>query len=380
MINEESFMRPKLHNDIKREEFDALANRKPSLEGDWVYRYEAYSIDEDGILYPKFELWKEDDRLFLTFEDAEKFMRHNEPKNSEYRFYCHYITQLPIGDDTDEIGSCWMYDANKNLIDYSITQWTAKNPENYHYLGKPSELIRFKPGEIVEVRTDLEVRLALLLHPSSDIEWCWQYLQRCKSRDSGGDLQYNLDGSDNVCYILDGPNEYFHDHVSPLRIMKTHFPVPEDINRMMKGWMKTFNDSDIHEYELVGVKEDTYKIRNYGCAVGEFYRLSIVIHYNESSEIPHLHISDEYGLNVGLRMDIPEYYDHDEFIGRLVQYRDRLSENQIKSLMNYLGKVDVCRTNWWYLLRDWNEREADDEHNIPLDLPLPDYTKLIGCN
>lgn len=45
------------NKEYAREEFEALANRKPNLHGDWIYRLEISWIDVDEELsYPEFEL------------------------------------------------------------------------------------------------------------------------------------------------------------------------------------------------------------------------------------------------------------------------------------------------------------------------------------
>lgn len=80
-------MKPKFNLNITREEFEALACHKPSLDGDWLYRYEAYSIcadNEVSPLYPKFDLRKELPRLFRTFGDAEAFLHCNKPSLATY--------------------------------------------------------------------------------------------------------------------------------------------------------------------------------------------------------------------------------------------------------------------------------------------------------
>lgn len=354
-------MKPKFTPSITREEFEALACRKPGLDGDWLYRYEAYSVRDDNEkspLYPKFNLWKENSRLFRSFEDAEAFLHSNEPSIPDYKFYCHYIYQIPVGEWDDLAGSCWMYDGEKNLIDYSLPQWTAKAPEDYHFFGRPENRQRFSPGEIVEVICGSEVQLALLVQPSPDVEWCWQYLQRCKSRCPDDPMPYTLDPTDDACYILNGPGDYYHDHIPPTCIMKTHLPVPDDIRATMESWGELV-DKPIDN-------QSTYATSD-RLPIGG---LDISVCLSENPEIPHLHIVDGYALKVGLRIDKPEYYDHDE-------YCDSLSESQVIALMTYLSHTKACRTNWWYLLRNWNDDEFQDGYSLPLDTPLPDYWQLL---
>ena len=82
------------------------------------------------------------------------------------------------------------------------------------------------------------------------------------------------------------------------------------------------------------------------------------------------HINDLYGLKVGLCIDRPEYFDHNDYTGRL-------TDNQLRSLYSYLSCPELEKTKWWYLLREWNEDNDNSKHAIPLDTPLPNYLELI---
>ena len=103
---------------------------------------------------------------------------------------------------------------------------------------------------------------------------------------------------------------------------------------------------------------------------GEFYELNLYFHFDDNNDTPHLHINDLYGLKVGLCIDRPEYFDHDDYTGRL-------TDNQLRSLYSYLSCPELEKTKWWYLLREWNEDNDNSKHAIPLDTPLPNYLELI---
>lgn len=111
--------------------------------------------------------------------------------------------------------------------------------------------------------------------------------------------------------------------------------------------------------------------RENGESFGKFYELGLHIHFDEGSNRPHLHINDRYGLKVGLYIDRPGYYDHDEYTGRL-------TDNQLNSLYFYLTLTDQGKTRWWYKLRDWNEDNENQERILPLDTPMPDILSLVG--
>lgn len=229
-----------LRDNLTFEEFSALACRKPDLGGQWIYWYEAVSMDSDiDHPYPKFDVWVSTNVLFLSFEDALAGLRRNiESADESSPFYCHRITQLPVGHDDSEHGARWLYGADGNLIDYTISCRTGE-PENFHFFGRPKERIRFKKGDIVEVCDRNEVRLMLVAAPEPTVEECWEIYQRCKisaARD-GRDFYYSQDSSDDQCVLIDGPGYEYHEHIQPTYIMKPRFPVPAELRREMHGWL-----------------------------------------------------------------------------------------------------------------------------------------------
>ena len=102
---------------------------------------------------------------------------------------------------------------------------------------------------------------------------------------------------------------------------------------------------------------------------GEFFSLYLCLSHFEGINEPVLIVRNGEGFRASLHYNMPRYADIDG-------YTDRLSELNIKALQNFLEDMEQGKTRWWYLLRDWNE--DDDNIPIPLDTPLPDYTKLIS--
>lgn len=231
-----------LRDNLTYGEFHALACRKPDLGGRWIYWYEAVSMDSDiEQPYPKFDVWVSANVLFLSLDDALAHMRQNiESRDESCQFYCHRITQLPVGQNDSEHGARWLYDAEGKLIDYAISSWTGE-PENFHFFGRPKERTRFKKGDIVEVCDRTEVRLMLVVAPEPSVESCWEIYQRCKTHAATDERKfyYSQDPSDEQCVVVDGPGYEYHEHVSPLRMMKPRFPVPDELRREMLGWLDT---------------------------------------------------------------------------------------------------------------------------------------------
>lgn len=354
-----------LRPDLTFEEFKALANRQPKLSGNWIYRVTQAIFDNDlKYPYPKFELEYPRVCYFKSFPKAEKFVKGN-VKN----VYCSWITQIPCG-ITSEYGgegAEWLYDQNGELVDYTITYGQFGKPEDFTFFGRPKSRQRFEVGDIVEVVGVKSVHLAVLNHPIPDVDWCWK---RYIKRDNELGFFYHLDFSDDSAVVLEGPSYYHHSHIGALQLMKPRFPIPEDILADMLTW----NQRSLIEEDPDWLKSlepyRTERRRERGEPLGEFYELGLYLHFDESTPEPHLHINDHYGFKVSLRIDRPEYYDHDDYAGRL-------TDNQIVDLQKYLSMTDLGKTRWWNKLRQWNEENDNPSLSLPLDIPLPNYLGLL---
>lgn len=358
-------MKKNLSPDLTFEEFQALANRKPSLKGNWLYKVtQAIADYYQKHPYPKFELSYPRECYFKTFHAAEKFV-----KKDKENVYCSWISQIAYGHTTGYggTGAEWLYDSNGELLDYTITHGLIGKAEDYTFFGRPKSRQRFNVGDIVEVVTGKSVHLAVLNHQIPDVEWCWQ--QYCERYHEYG-FFYGMDFSDDSAIVIDGPNYHCHDHVGALQLLRPRFPIPEDILADMLTWNDRCNNDE--DSEWLKSREPLRKERQKekGEEIGHFYNLNIYIHFDQDPKTPHLHINDLYGLKVALRIDSPAYYDHDGYTGRL-------TKNQIKDLDSYLSHTELSKSRWWYLLRQWNEYNDNPDLFIPLDTPLPNYLGLI---
>ena len=354
-----------LNPNLTFEEFEALANREPNLKGSWIYKVTQAIYHKDmKYPYPKFELDYPRECYFKTFQSAEKFVK--KPKDN---VYCSWITQIHCGKSSEygKYGAGWLYDQNGELLDYTINQELFGKPEDFTFFGRPKSRQRFKVGYIVEVVSEKYVRLAVLNYQVPDVERCWKIYTKCRKR---GDWPYFLDSSDDCAVVIEGPNYFCHDHVSPLQLLKPRYPIPEDILADMLTWNERCNDEEECEWLNAQEPHREERRKENGEDMGEFYELNIYLHFDKNNT-PHLHINDLYVLKVGLRIDRPEYYDHDDYTGRL-------TANQVKSLYAYLSSPDLEKTRWWYILRKWNEDIDNPKQTISLDTPLQNYIELIS--
>lgn len=357
-----------LNPNLTFEEFQVLANREPNLKGNWIYRVTQATYHKDmKYPYPKFELDYPRECYFKTFQAAEKFVK--KPTDDAY---CSWITQIHCGASSEygKYGAKWLYDQNGQLLDYTVTQELFGKAEDFTFFGRPKSRQRFKVGDIVEVVGSKNVRLAVYNSQIPDVERCWKIYKKCQKR---GDWPYMLDSSDDFAVVIEGPNYYCHDHVSPLQLLTPRYPIPDDILADMLTWNERCKNEE--ESAWLNAQEPQIKERRKenGEHIGEFYELNIYLHFDEKYGQPHLHINDFYGLKVGLRIDRPEYHDHDDYTGRL-------TDNQIKSLHSYLSSPSLEKTRWWYMLRKWNENNEKPKKHISLETPIPDYLALINQN
>ena len=357
--------RSNIPENLTYEEFERLANREPNLEGDYIYRLTQLFVDTDKLKnpYPKFDLDYKTSRLFMSFEDAKRFLDANKGDD----VYCSWITQIPNGASIYEHSAEWFYDKDGNLLDYSVQKTYGDHDDlEFCFFGRPTNRQRFKKGDIVEVVSDDDVSLAVLTGNVADVEWCWNYYKRTMADKRYP--YYGLDFTDESTCVIEGPSYCYHSHPSPLCLMKPRFPLPLDLETEMKTWKERADketEEDRNNYPSQKNGSKTVDYDDYvasGC-----YDFNIYFKFNEEGELLLL-LDDKYGLRVSLRTETPEYADYKDFTGRLV-------DSQLKALQDYLEKEDVSKSKWWYLLRKWNQ--DNEEKQIPLDTPLPDYTTLI---
>lgn len=211
---------------LTRVQFENLAARQPSLEGRWMYRLEQI-IATNGISYPEFDIYTRT-FMFLNFADARRAAHGGNA-------YCFRITQLPDGEPEDCTGASWLFDGNGTLVDYCVTTW-EKDPFKSCYFGRPKSRQRFRKGDIVEVIGRNKVSLGVIGADMLPVDWFWARYKKC------GDLhRYYTDASDDCYYLLDGPGETYHSHISPVALMKHHLPITEDLRIYFKNCVEALN-------------------------------------------------------------------------------------------------------------------------------------------
>lgn len=354
-------MRNKITDNLTKQEFERLANRQPDLDGKWVYELIQNYLDSDTKYpYPKFPLYPQK-RFFLSYEDALSGMRQSEKED----LYCSFIVQRPADGREHGSGAVWLFDKDNELLDYTVTHVNSGDIRDC-FFGRAENRQRFQPGDIVEVVSEGESVLAVLAGNAPDIEWCWQRYEASIRRGE----PYNLDDTDELVTILDGPSYSYHRHVSPVCLLPLRYPLPGDIEKDMKTWFERAKNESVNDLEArCHGRARINKVNIYGDKFGSFGEIVIMIDYADKNERPAIQLTDNYGLNVSLYMDAPEYADRRAFKGRL-------SDTQLKALQDYLEYEEQGKSRWWYILRDWNRE--NESLPIPMETPIPNYTHLIN--
>lgn len=218
------------------------------------------SLNDDSIsapqYYPQYRVNKSESYIFPTFEDAKKFVQSDDL--NQYNtddIYCIRVYELPFGRDV--ISDCckreWIFDASGVLIEQSVCSSLLEDLDKSEgcFWGRPENLVRFKPGDIVEVH-DRErdvVRLAIVVSLCNDIDYCWKEYQKviatCQSEGVGAenvDHNYWLYASDD-CYCVafgsECPEELAYANTTD--VFSPRFPIPDDLRNKGLFWFMMQN-------------------------------------------------------------------------------------------------------------------------------------------
>lgn len=355
-----------LRKDLTYEEFFNMANLRPEPDGNWLYRYTGYMVNaEIPVPYPAYIIRKCQSVLFLSYTDAESFMKDavkeivSSDDESELEYYCHRIIQIPIGKEESNEGASWLFDSYGELLDCQLSSGTNVS-ESLYYFGLSPECQRFKKGDIVEVIHNDTVKLAVVKLPSMTTDECWQ---RYKDYVSGEIPDYYPERSDGSCIVRYSAGKDDIDYISPTNIMKPHFFVNEGKKAEMRRWLEM--DADEHITSGCDVFPDNLR--------GTFYALQAYFDIDFITDQLYLRIDSPFGPYSALKIDSAEYYHRDCRV-------EMLDNDQLESLLNYLNEKTCGKSRWWYMVRQWNYAHRDmPTFILPQCTPIPDYTLLPRC-
>lgn len=234
-------MRRDIPDNLTFEQFKVLADRQPSLEGDWVYRLTHSTLWGD-YEYPEFRIHNIR-YLFLSLKEAEKYIRERlVPETERYDTYRFLIEQVPIGDAENLIGAAWVYDKEGSLVETATTVCKGEYPYS-SFFGRSKERIRFQEGDIVEVVNGDNVHLAIVGDEGPTVKWFWDlYRRSMPERNKFGKGYYCADYSDDCYYMIDAPGCHAHQHVTTL--MAPSLPIPQDIREYFEECLALSKQSE----------------------------------------------------------------------------------------------------------------------------------------
>lgn len=331
------------------EEFKALADRQPSLEGKWIYRL-THEVFLHKYTYPEFRI-RRVRYLFYSHEEAVSYMREKlvdqESRRETYRFL---ITQIPVGEKEYKHGFQWLYDYRGNLLDYNVTLPIEydKYPD-CTFFGRSGEHIRFQKGDIVEVVYGDTVNLAIVGAEGPTVEWFWDLYQRAK------DYGYPSDDSDDCYYTIEVPGG--HHHAPTLTLMKPRKPIPQDIREYFEECLRQ-HESDEAKYDLRIQDMDDRNIFDVKSS-------DIVLKYNGETKRHRLFIRE---LNYTASK-----------VGERETLRclpDDVSTHELDQIERWLKFKKFGKTRLWYLITQWNEQKWEHEPRLSPDTPVEELLAL----
>ena len=141
-------------------EFKALALNPPIYDKGKIYRMEVFGyydewVNDDGV----YGLVIAHTSYHLTIEQARTFMLQVYKNVSEegLKIFCSLVYEIPTGIDMrfEKYSRVFSFDAVGGLIDQTLCAYPCGiNEEKYEtFRGRDQSMIRFKPGDIVEVMT-----------------------------------------------------------------------------------------------------------------------------------------------------------------------------------------------------------------------------------
>ncbi len=168
----------------------------------------------------------------------------------------------------------FLYDNHGRLIDHSVCRGDCEGDDSSEdraiYWGRSNDMIRFKPGDIVEVaELGGNVSLAVVAYSAPSVEYCWKVWNNWPIKyktirqpvptnpsDSEIDEMYFFDDSDDCYTLLEGCGYMrWHSHVNTQHIFAPHFPIPPYLRRKVYHWYEYYlKENEKWEKELAEEK------------------------------------------------------------------------------------------------------------------------------
>ncbi len=193
-----------------------------------------------------------------TLHDAEqamgKMIEEQEPREEDDEVtVCYMIREVPYGimvypESVLQCLSARMYNADGELVEQNLCTgfcYEGEAPKSARFYGRSPEMMRFQPGDIVQVTRLDSLSLGIVVATPLTTDECWRIRQNtiktmkkkfCKDEepsDEDVDSMYGPDISDDCYIIVDGPGYEYHRHISSMYLLEPAFPVPDELRQKL---------------------------------------------------------------------------------------------------------------------------------------------------
>lgn len=229
------------------EEFKELALNPPVYEKEKIYRLEVFGyyvewINKDGC----YGLVRVNTSYYTSLDGAQRALPqiYQSATKDGLNIYCSLIYEIPTGIDMrfEKYSRVFSFDDKCELIDHTLCAYPCGiNDEKYEsFRGRDQSMIRFQPGDIVEVMTlseDLEpsVETAIITKTPPTIKDSWNlYEQLGESFVDGieSDVYWYLIGE----HWLSGYNS----SAPSFLVFKPHIPALEQRQKELLGYYRNY--------------------------------------------------------------------------------------------------------------------------------------------
>ena len=225
------------------EEFKELALNPPIYQGGKIYRLEVFGyynewINDDG----GYGLVRAHTSYYQSLEGAQNAMPriYQSVSKDDLRIYCSLVYEIPTGIDMrfEKYSRVFSFDAQCKLIDHTLCAYPCGiNDEKYEiFRGRDKSMIRFQPGDIVEVMTLYEellpsVETAIITKTPPTIKDSWKLYEQL------GELFVDGIESDEYWYLV---GEHwlagYNSSTPSFLVFKPHIHVPEQRQKELMGY------------------------------------------------------------------------------------------------------------------------------------------------
>ena len=258
---------------MTKEEFYNLANNRPKITGDSIYKLTVREHRKDVKGYEKDSETKDwyypislQINWYTSKQEAEKYLHDfikGERKNHRNKIHSAVIERIPANITLEDGGQLewWFYNSAGEEIDRSACAWEINKRLSLRnvYLGRKPEEIRFEMGDIVEIIQDDKAFLSVINGLPPTIEEMWElYVDGFKRNGKKVDEKIAAgefsDAMKDIYFYIQSNG--FDPDEDPYHIVKPIFEVPREAKDQLAGRYHRWKSYiDKHSYDEINWTE-----------------------------------------------------------------------------------------------------------------------------